>query len=231
MKKDKLVLLIALVVGILSTLANTFHYVEFVKISRLVFIPLIYIYYCLKAQKINWAPTLVMFLFLLTDIYNFIIKDALFELLVLGIVNYILFLSFGLKDIVKFRLTFTNVISFVIIVGFVVFLYFSVLDLALIELNTYKVSISIYGIVLGLNAIVAAYNLSYRNRLHDLLFFFCVATFVFTDVSYLISEYYYKFPVMIVINYILQLLSYFFIARYFIINERYDLRKKQLNHN
>lgn len=231
MKKDKLVLLIALVVGILSTIANTFHYVEFVKISRIVFIPLIYIYYCLKAQKINWAPTLVMFLFLLTDIYNFIIKDALFELLVLGIVNYILFLSFGLKDIVKFRLTFTNVISFLIIVGFVVFLYFSVLDLALIELNTYKVSISIYGIVLGLNAIVAAYNLSYRNRLHDLLFFFCVATFVFTDVSYLISEYYYKFPAMIVINYILQLLSYFFIARYFIIKERYDLRKKQLNHN
>lgn len=231
MKKDKLILLIALIVGVISTLANSFHYVEVVKISRLVFLPLIYVYYCLKAQKIHWAPTLVMILFLLTDIYNFIIKDALFELLVLGIVNYILFLSFGLKDIVKFRLTFTSVISFLIIVGFVVFLYFSVLDIALIELNAFKVSISIYGIVLSLNAIVAAYNLSYRNRLHDLLFFFCVATFVFTDVSYLISEYYYKFPVMIAINYVLQLLSYFFIVRYFLIKERYDLRKKQLNHN
>lgn len=231
MKKDQLILLITLIVGVLSTLANSFHYVEVVKISRIVFIPLIYIYYCLKAQKINWAPTLVMFLFLLTDIYNFIIKDALFELLVLGIVNYILFLSFGLKDIVKFRLTFTNIISFLIIVGFVVFLYFSVLEIALIELNAFKVSISIYGIVLALNAIVAAYNLSYRNRLHDLLFFFCVATFVFTDVSYLISEYYYKFPVMIVINYVLQLLSYFFIARYFLLKERHDSRKKPLNHN
>lgn len=231
MKKDKLVLLIGLVVGILSTLANTFHYVEFVKISRLVFLPLIYVYYCLKTQKINWAPTLVLFLFLLTDIYNFIIKDALFELLVLGIVNYILFLSFGLKDLVKFRLTFTNVISFLIIVGFVVFLYFSVLDIALIELNAYKISISIYGITLALNAIVAAYNLSYRNRLHDLLFFFCVATFVFTDVSYLISEYYYKFPVMMAINYVLQLMSYFFIVRYFLIKERYDLKRKKLNHN
>lgn len=231
MKNDKLILLIALIVGVLSTLANSFNYVEFVKISRLVFLPLIYVYYCLKAQKINWAPTLVMILFLLTDIYNFIIKDALFELLVLGIVNYILFLSFGLKDIVKFRLIFTNVISFLIIVGFVVSLYFSVLDIALIELNSFKVSISIYGIVLALNSIVAAYNLSYRNRLHDLLFFFCVATFVFTDVSYLISEYYYKFPVMMAINYVLQLLSYFFIARYFLIKERYDLRKKQLNHN
>lgn len=231
MKKDKLILLIALIVGILSTLANSFHYVEFVKISRFVFLPLIYVYYCLKAKRINWAPTLVMILFLITDVYNFIIKDSLFELLMLGIVNYILFLSFGLKDIVKFRLTFTNVISFLIIVGFVVFLYFSVLDIALIELNSFKVSISIYGIVLALNAIVAAYNLSYRNRLHDLLFFFCVATFVFTDVSYLISEYYYKFPVMMAINYVLQLLSYFFIARYFLIKERHDLRKKQLNHN
>lgn len=231
MKKDQLILLIALIVGVISTLANSFHYVEIVKISRLVFLPLIYVYYCLKAQKIHWAPTLVMILFLLTDIYNFIIKDALFELLVLGIVNYILFLSFGLKDIVKFRLTFTNLISFLIIVGFVVFLYFSVLDIALIELNAFKVSISIYGIILALNAIVAAYNLSYRNRLHDLLFFFCVATFVFTDVSYLISEYYYKFPVMIVINYVLQLLSYFFIARYFLLKERHDSRKKTLNHN
>ena len=231
MKKEQLVLWFAVVVGLVSTIANSLQFKEVVIVTRLLFLPLIYLYYCFKANKISIFPTLILGIFYLTDFFNFCVKDSLMMLIYLGIINYLIFLSFGVKDITRFKLTIINVGSFFIIVSFIVFLYVNVLDIALIELNAFKTWISIYGITLALNAIVASYNLNYRNRLIDLVFFFCVATFVFTDVAYLISEYYYKFPVLIVINYILQLLSYFFIVRYFLLSERYDFKKKALNHN
>lgn len=231
MKKELVVLWIALAIGIVSTIANSLQFKEVVIVTRLLFLPLIYLYYCFKATKISIFPTLILGIFYATDFFNFCIKDSFMMLIYLGIINYLIFLSYGIKEMTRFKLTFTNIISFFIIVSFIVFLYVNVLDIALIELNAYKVWISIYGITLALSAIVASYNLNYRNRLIDLVYFFCVATFVFTDVSYLISEYYFKFPVLILINYILQLLSYFFIVRYFLLKERYNFKKKALNHN
>lgn len=231
MKREQLVLWFAIVIGVVSTVANTLQFKEIVIVTRLLFLPSIYLYYCFKATKISVFPTLILGIFYLTDFFNFCIQDSLIILIQLGIINYLLFLYFGIKDITRFKLTFTNIISFFIIVSFIVFLYVNVLDIALIELNAFKIWISIYGITLALNAIVASYNLNYRNRLIDLVYFFCVATFVFTDVAYLISEYYYKFPVLIFINYILQLLSYFFIVRYFLLKERYKFKKKALNYN
>ncbi|MBL7886717.1 MAG: hypothetical protein JNJ52_08215 [Flavobacterium sp.] len=231
MKKEQLILWTAIVVGIVSTLANLLQFKEVVIVTRLLFLPLIYLYYCFKANKISVFPTLILSLFYATDFFNFCVKDSLMILIYLGIINYLIFLNFGVKDITRFKLTVINVGSFFIIVSFIVFLYVNVLDIALIELSVYKIWISVYGIVLALNAIVAAYNLNYRNRLIDLVYFFCVATFVFTDVSYLISEYYYKFPILMLINYILQLLSYFFIVRYFLLKERYNFKKKALNNN
>lgn len=231
MKREQLVLWFAIVIGVVSTVANTLQFKEIVIVTRLLFLPSIYLYYCFKATKISVFPTLILGIFYLTDFFNFCVQNSLIILIQLGITNYLLFLYFGIKDITRFKLTFTNVISFFIIVSFIVFLYVNVLDIALIELNAFKIWISIYGITLALNAIVASYNLNYRNRLIDLVYFFCVATFVFTDVAYLISEYYYKFPVLIFINYILQLLSYFFIVRYFLLKERYKFKKKALNYN
>lgn len=231
MKKELVVLWIALAIGIVSTIANSLQFKEVVIVTRLLFLPLIYLYYCFKATKISIFPSLILGIFYATDFFNFCIKDSFMMLIYLGIINYLIFLFFGIKEMTRFKLTFTNIISFFIIVSFIVFLYVNVLDIALIELNAYKVWISIYGITLALSAIVASYNLNYRNRLIDLVYFFCVATFVFTDVSYLISEYYFKFPVLILINYILQLLSYFFIVRYFLLKERYNFKKKALNHN
>ena len=231
MKKDQLLLWIIIAIGIVSTVSNSLQYKEVVVVTRLLFLPLIYAYYGIKANKINWLATLVLLLSFLTDIFNFCVKDTIVILLQLGIVNYLVFLWFGVKDITRFKLTFINVTSFFIIISFIVFLYVNVIDIALIELNSYKFWIRLYGIVLALNAIVAAYNLNYRNRLIDLIYFFCVATFVFTDVSYLISEYYYKFSALIFINYIMQLLSYYFIVRYFLIRERYFFKKKASNNN
>lgn len=231
MKKEQLVLWIAIVVGIVSTLANSLQFKEVVIVTRLLFLPLIYLYYCFKANKVSIFPTLILGIFYATDFFNFCVKDSFMTLIYLGVINYLIFLNFGVRDITRFKLTVVNVGSFFIIVSFIIFLYVNVLDIALIELNAFKVWISIYGIILALNAIVASYNLNYRNRLIDLVYFFCVATFVFTDVSYLISEYYYKFPVLILINYILQLLSYFFIVRYFLLKERYNFKKKTLNYN
>lgn len=231
MKKEKLILLVAFLIGACSVTANYFGNRELVMFSRLFFVPLIYFYYYTKAEKISWAPSLIMVLFFITDFFNFCVDDSFLVLLIIGIFNYSVFLTYGVKDLIKFRMTYTNLISLFIIIALVVFLYFSILDIALLELDKFKISLSIYGFILAVSAIIAAYNLNYRNRLHDLMYFICVATFIFTDVAYLINEYYYKFQVLVVLNSILQLVSYYFVARYFLIKERYDLRKKQLYTN
>jgi hypothetical protein len=91
---------------------------------------------------------------------------------------------------------------------------------ALLELGSYKVYIMVYGFVLALNVFVGAYNLNYRNRSHDLFFFFCVTSFIFTDVSYLITEYFYSIELLNMLNFILQLFGYYFVVRYFILKEK-----------
>jgi len=224
MKKQHLILLLASIVGLFSAIAFFMEWIYLVRVTRLLFPCLIYGYYHYTIKKVQLAPTLIFILFWLTDYYSLCLKDDLIVLLILGICSYSILLFHGLIDMVKFRLTLANVISFVIILLFIVFFCLSVIDLAMIELETFKVYVIPYGIVLSINALIATYNLNFRNRSHDLFFFFCATSFIFTDVTYLIIEFYYKFKLMIIMNFTLQLFAYYFVARYFISRELHFLK-------
>jgi hypothetical protein len=219
MKKEHIILLLSAIIGSISAIAYYMEWMTFVKITRLLFPLLIYLYYCQRIKKIQIAPTLIISIFWFTDLYSLCLTDNFSTLLVLGICSYSILMFHGLLDMVKFRLSLSNVLSFTIIFLFIVFLCYSVIDLALLELGSYQALIIVYGIVLSLNALIGAYNLNFRNRAHDLFFFFCATSFVFTDVSYLITEYYFKFKIMMMMNFILQLFGYYFVVRYFVARE------------
>ena len=229
MKKEHIILLVIAVVGFVSAVAYYLEWMTFVKITRLIFPVLMYLYYCQRIKKIQLAPTLIISIFWFTDLYSLCLTDNFSTLLVLGICSYSILMFHGLMDMVKFRLSLSNILSFTIIFSFIVFLCYSVIDLALLELGSYKAFIIVYGIILSLNALIGAYNLNFRNRIHDLFFFFCATSFVFTDVSYLITEYYFKFKLMMIMNFILQLFGYYFVVRYFVSREMYMI--KRLNNN
>jgi hypothetical protein len=229
MKKEQLILVAASIIGLFSAIAFYIEWVQFVPVGRLLFPLFIYSYYCMRIKKVQVAPTLIFILFWCTDFYSLCLEDDLRVLLILGICSYSILMFHGLIDMVKFRLNLTNVLSFTIIFSFIVFLCYSVIDLALLELGSYKAFIIVYGIVLSLNALIGAYNLNFRNRSHDLFFFFCATSFVFSDVSYLITEYYYKFKLLMIMNFILQLFGYYFVVRYFISREQ--IKNKRLHNN
>lgn len=219
MKKDQIILIVTAIVGFFSAMAYYMEWMTLVKITRLAFPFLMYSYYCLRIKNVQLAPTLIFTIFWFTDLYSLCLEDEFSLLLILGICSYSVLMYHGLIDMVKFRITLSNVLSFLIIFFFIVFLCYSVIDLALLELDRFKVLIIIYGFVLSTNALIAAYNLNFRNRVHDLFFFFCATSFVFTDVSYLITEYYFKFKLLMMMNFILQLFGYYFVVRYFIARE------------
>ncbi len=229
MKKEHIILLVTAIVGFFSAIAYYLEWMTFVKITRLIFPFLMYSYYCYRIKNVQLAPTLIFTLFWFTDFYSLCLEDEFTVLLILGICSYSILMFHGLLDMVKFRLSLSNVLSFMIIFSFIVFLCYSVIDLALLELGSYQAFIIVYGIVLSLNALIGAYNLNFRNRVHDLFFFFCATSFVFTDVSYLITEYYFKFKLLMMMNFILQLFGYYFVVRYFIAREIHI--NKRLNNN
>ena len=229
MKKEHIILLVTAIIGTFSAIAYYMEWMTLVKITRLLFPVLMYLYYCQRIKKIQLAPTLIISIFWFTDLYSLCLTDNFSTLLVLGICSYSILMFHGLMDMVKFRLSLSNILSFTIIFSFIVFLCYSVIDLALLELGSYKAFIIVYGIILSLNALIGAYNLNFRNRIHDLFFFFCATSFVFTDVSYLITEYYFKFKLMMIMNFILQLFGYYFVVRYFVSREMYMI--KRLNNN
>jgi hypothetical protein len=225
MKREHIILLVASIVGFISAIAYYFEWMTVVKILRLTFPLILYSYYFLRINKVQLAITLIFILFWCTDFYSLCLEDDLRVLLLLGSCSYSILMYKGLTDMAKFRLSFTNILSFLIITLFVAFLCYNVIDLALLELGSYKVYIMVYGFVLALNVFVGAYNLNYRNRSHDLFFFFCVTSFIFTDVSYLITEYFYSIELLNMLNFILQLFGYYFVVRYFILKEKYVARR------
>ncbi len=220
MKKLNVLLGLTFLVGLIATIANSLGRMDIVLPFRLAVIPLLAVYYFSKSQKKNLRLILILLLSFASDVISFTYLKSFSWLLIIGLFVYLLFLVEGIQNLKKFKPTVLNIFSISFVILFVGILYFSVLDLAMIELAEYRVLLSIYGIVLGLNVVLAAYNLTFRNYATDFLYFLCVASFLLTDIFYLMNEYFVRYPAIVFINFFLQLLSYYFMVNYFLVREK-----------
>jgi hypothetical protein len=220
MKLTQKILLFVLLLAIISTIANSLGFNNLLLITRQSIIPLLLLYYYKSVNKIYWIAVVILFLNWLSDWVNFTSFKNFNVLLIIGILYYSLFFIEGLKNSQKFKATFINILSLFIVVVSISFLYINVIELALLELSNHKILLSIYAFMLSLIIILASFHLNFRNSNNDLNYFFCASAFFLSDIFYLINDFFVKHQFVVILNFAVQVLSYYFIVRYFIYIEK-----------
>lgn len=132
------------------------------------------------------------------------------------VVYFILLKMILLDDYGKIRIKKTDVFPISIVVMFVAYLLISILSLQFDKMSQFKFEYAIYGIILSTLSCVCFIN--YITKGTNIAFLLSIMSlcFIASDLFYIFSQYFPSSEVLVLIKDICQILSYYFMTRYFI---------------
>ncbi len=221
---SKKILLVYALISLIVFIGIYFNIENLMRFPRLVLIPLIFFYYYINAVKVNFYIVIILFLNFISEfILAFNLSDQnIIIVMTPNFIAYIFFIFLGVKNIVKFKPTSLNFISLTVILAFVLYLFTAIIILFSSERDDFRTPFTIYGIVLAILSVISAYNINFRNRPHDLFYFFSVAGFVISDTFYVVDKYFYYTEITHVLNSGLQMITYYFMVRYILLRDEFE---------
>lgn len=197
---------------------------ELMLVSKPVIAPAIFFFYFQeKKGDFNWMYALIITLFFTGDMIVLIeIPDAFVAVVSIFLGAYVLYLKGVIDDLVAFRLKFltkTNLFTFLICSFFLIYLLISSLDILIASKTENLGLLVLYGIVLVLVGIVSSLNYILRPSRYTTFMILTTLCFVISDVFYVLKNDFVDIPVFNYLNNLTQLLSYYFLTRYFILKK------------
>ena len=119
------------------------------------------------------------------------------------------------KRKIKFKKN--DVLPIVLVVLLIVYLLFSVLSLQFDKMRDFHFFYGLYGIVLSALGIICYAKYITRGTYLGLLLTLMVTCFIFSDIFFIFNEYFSYSLVLTLIRDVTQILSYLFMAKYFIL--------------
>lgn len=232
MKITKITLIIYYVVCLVSIIGKLFENDIVLFLSKSLIIPVIYFYYFIQSKKINILFTIALFIsFIGESIISLDLSTNLYVLMIPFLATYLILFKFGLEDIVKFKFKILNVVSILIVFLLMIYVYISIVELLTNDLEEFKTSFLVYGFVLLLLSLMAAYNLIYKISIVNLYYMLFVVCIVLSDIFYVIYKYHFQSIALGFINFILQIISYYFMVQYMLGKEESKLNNDFNEHN
>jgi hypothetical protein len=227
MKTSKLLLILYFSLCFIEVIAYFLGNKLFGGISKMVLIPVIFIYYLFETKKINWLTTgILLFCYIGEGVNVFKINiENIYSIITPFFIAYVLFLILGIQDVVSFKKRKLDVISLVIVIVFIVFLFYSIIALLTESNKELIIPFFIYGLVLAAAAIVSPYNIIMKNRCYDLYYLFTITCFVISDIFYVFNNYFFRIAIIQVFESAMQILAYYFLVKYILERDNYKQRK------
>jgi hypothetical protein len=182
-------------------------------------IPAIYFYYLsIKKKKVNLLFASVLFLNFISDtiaLLNF--ADPTILTMFFDLASYLILIKFAVEDLKKMKF---EKIPFLVSLVFFIFLLYLLNNL--IQLFSYSnpelvVSVAIYGSILALYGAMATYCYSFKNLAVTFFMLITALSCILSDVFYIMFNLIFHFPGFNYFEFGIQLLSYFFMVKYFVL--------------
>ncbi len=224
MRISKTSLIVYFFCCILATISSIFDYNALLLVSFPLIIPSLSFYYFINTKKINYLLCLYLFFNFVGDsvgLMNF--KDEIYYILIPFFLGNIILIIILMQHFEKFKFKVINVISIIIVVGILIFLWNSIMDIFYFYEDGLRLRIFIFAIPMFLVTFLASYNLIWRINYANLFLFMAISCLLISDMFYVIYNFQIQVYILNVLHFIAQILSYFFIVKYILLRE--DLKK------
>lgn len=215
MKASKVALIIYFLCCFLAVLADILRNETLKLVSLPLVIPAISFYYLIETKNKYYLLLLFLFCCFIGDsigIMNF--KNEVYYILVPFFIGNLLLLRMTFQNLERFKFKIFNVLSFIILVLFVGYLWYSIVDLFLFHELLIRILIIIYGGLLFFVTVIAGYNLIWKMNNANLFIGIGVTCIIVSDCFYIVYNYQTQLVVLDVLHFLAQVVSYYFITKY-----------------
>ena len=219
-KRPALILYVAAV--ILVTVAKIFNIEDLLLVAKSIVIPAIFYYYLqTRREKVNLLFSTALLFFFIADMIMVVYSDsAVFALMICGVISYSILISFGFRDARQLK---SKPIHLLILIGLLILpglILLSIVNLDVEQIVSNFMIYLLYGVILWVMLGISIYN--YISKANNAFLYLCIATICLflSDVFYCVDVYIVQLRIINILNLITQLISYYFIVRYFNLRKR-----------
>lgn len=216
MKNIKPAIVLYVIAIAITILASYFNNDLLLLIAKPIIIPAIFFYYLqLEKFKVNWLFTIALLSDFITDmIVLFQIGDAIYTILFLNTITYLILGYFVISDLSLRNLGNEKIVYIILaFVGNYFILYF-VLDLIEVSNTNLFYAYLIYGLILTTFSSIVGINFFSKNNLKYTYASIMCGCFVLSDAFYALFNYYIKLDAFNILNMITQFASYYYMVKY-----------------
>lgn len=230
MKASTPSLIMFFVASVLAILFKVLEYASLVLYAKSIIIPSLFIYYLVANNyRLTLTKALIFLLCFMRDVFVLLnSKESALGSFLCILFVYMVLLKLSLKDFRDSKINFNDSASILVIALLIGSICYSVLNLKLEKLDFSFSLYILFGVVLSLLSIVIITNYI-KNESYAFVnaMMMCVC-FIITDIFFVLYNFYYKLYVFSLISVVTQVLSYFFMVKYFLVK---DAIKHELDNN
>lgn len=221
MKTSKIALNLYFTACLLAVIATFIDNEMLLLVSKPIIIPAIYFYY-LSEKKTKINPLVVLFLILsfIGDTIVLLELKKIIYVMIPYFLSYLILLQFAISDVRKLKFDWFSLGVATFVFVSLILLLDTLVDF-FIEDNKYlAIPILMYGLVLSVFGSLAGYYFYYKAS--NLAFYMVMAALfcVVSDVFYIIFSLIFQFNDFHYFDFSVQIISYYFIVKYFILRKR-----------
>jgi hypothetical protein len=222
MKASTPSLVLFFVASFFAILFKMLEYNSLVLYAKSIIIPSLFIYYLVSNNyRITFIKALVFLLCFMRDVFILLnIKESALGSFLSILFVYLILLILSLKDFRGLKFNYKDSASILTLVLLLGTICYSVLNLKLEGLDLSFSLYVIFGIVLTLLSVVVLSNYI-KNESYVFVnsMMMCVC-FIITDIFFVLYNFYFNLYIFSLISVVTQVLSYFFMVKYFIAKDQ-----------
>lgn len=221
MKTETAALILYLTASLTAVIATMFEFELLILISRPIVVPAILFYYLsIKEGKANPLFVSVLLLnFIGETIILLEIENSTLIIMVPYFLSYLLMIKFAIADVLKIRFNRKGLIIGIVVFGFLMYLLYVLVQLFMDTSEELVIPVIVYGIMLSVYLCMATYCY-YSNSSMTMLFLLLTALAgSLSDIFYVLFTLIFHFPGFYYFEFAIQLVSYFFMVKYFVLRE------------
>ena len=222
MRTSKVALMLYMVCSILAVTATIIGNETVVLLSKPAVIPAIFFYYLSvkRKRKVDLYFILVLALSFAGDTIALLKLENETEILMIPFfLSYVLLLKFAIEDVRKMKFNISGVLLSVFVFLFLMYILYSLIELFSDTYADLVVPVIIYGVVLGIFVSTAVYCFYSKNSSFTFYLAMAALLSVVSDVFYIMFSLIFHFPSFNYFELTVQLFSYFFIVKYFVLRK------------
>jgi uncharacterized membrane protein YhhN len=184
---------------------------------------ILYYYLASKTSKVNWLFISVLVLNFIGDTIVLLqIENQTLIIMIPYFIAYLILFYFSIQDVRKMKFVKSGIMIATLIFCFLMYILYELIQMFADTNPELVIPVVIYGIVLAVFGCLAVY--CYYSNIAAFTFYLLmfVITSIVSDVFYMLFHFLFQIPLLNYIEFMLQLVSYYFVVKYFI------SRRKQL---